>query len=237
MTRSRAAALAAVIIVPVAILTIVLASLIDDNESSKTSGTNATQPAGSSGRRGPTGAATPAPPAQPGMGGTKAPTTPLQVLDKGAPPKDLGDKLEPASSDGTISLGDLRGLPIVLNIWSADCTQCLAETRVLESEWERLGRRGVLFLGLNVLDSPAAARRFRAQNAVTYPSVEEKRGETARAMGATGVPETFFISKDGDVVGDVRGEISLAQVELGVRAAQTGRPVPTEQGGGQIPLP
>jgi peroxiredoxin len=237
MTRSRVAALAAVIIVPVAILTIVLASLIDNDESSKTSGTNATQQVGSSGRRGPTGAATPPPPTQSGTGGSKALATPFAVLDKGAPPKVLGGKLDPATSDGAISLSELRGLPIVLNIWSADCTPCRAETRVLESEWERFGRRGVLFLGLNVLDSPAAARRFRAENAVTYPSVSEKRGDTARAMGATGVPETFFISKDGDVVGDVRGELSLAQVELGVRAAQTGRPVPTEQGGAQIPLP
>jgi peroxiredoxin len=235
MTRSRVVALAAVIVVPVAILAIVLASLIDNNGSSNRSSTTATQPAGSSGGIGPSGTTTPMP-TQPGTGGSKAPATPLRVLDKGAPPKNLGDKLEPAASDGTISLGELRGTPLVLNVWSADCTPCRAETRVLESEWERLGRRGVLFLGLNVLDSPAAARRFRAENAVTYPSVEEKRGETARAMGATGVPQTFFISKDGDVVGDVRGEVSLAQIELGVRAAQTGRPMPTEQGGGQIPL-
>ena len=236
MTRSRVAALAAVIVVPVAILAIVLASLIGDNESSNRSATTATRPAGSSGRQGPTGNPTPAAPAQPGTGGAKPPATPLQVLDKGALPKELGKKVESASSDGTITLGELHGSPIVLNVWSAGCTPCRLETPVLESEWERFGRRGVLFLGLNVLDSPAAARRFRAENGITYPSVEEKRAETARAMGATGVPETFFISKDGDVVGDVRGEVSLAQLELGVRAAQTGHPMPTELGGGQIPL-
>jgi hypothetical protein len=107
---------------------------------------------------------------------------------------------------------------------------------VLQSEWERLGDRGVLFLGLNVLDSPATAQRFRHEYDVTYPSLEEKRGQTARALGAIGVPETFFISKKGKVVSHVVGAASLPQVELGVRAAQTGQPRPTDQGGGQIPL-
>jgi cytochrome c biogenesis protein CcmG/thiol:disulfide interchange protein DsbE len=144
--------------------------------------------------------------------------------------------LAPASSDGTIALGDLRGTPIVLNVWSADCTPCRSEARVLQSEWERLGARGVLFLGLNVLDAPGAARRFRDEYDVTYPSLEEKRGDSARSLGAIGVPETFFISKRGKIVSHVVGAISLPQVELGVRAAQTGQPRPTDQGGGQIPL-
>ena len=238
MSRSRVAALAAVIVVPVAILAIVLASLIEDDDSNDRPTRTATQPTGGATGAGSTGATTPSAPvpAQPGTGGSRVPDTSLHVLDKGATPKDLSDKLAPASSDGTLSLGELRGSPIVLNVWSADCPPCRAETRVLESEWERLGRRGVLFLGLDVLDSPEAAKRFRAANGVTYPSVDEKRASTARAMGATGVPETFFISKDGDLVGHVMGEVSLSQLQLGVRAAQTGQPTPTEQGGGQIPL-
>ena len=48
--------------------------------------------------------------------------------------------------------------------------------------------------------------------------------------------ETFFISKGGKIVAHVIGAVSLAQIELGVRAAQTGREMPTDEGGGQIPL-
>jgi thiol-disulfide isomerase/thioredoxin len=236
MSRSRLAALAAVIVVPVAILAIVLASLIEDDDSSDRPVRTVTQ--GGATGEGATGATSPSAPAPAaaGTGGSRVPDTSLHVLDRGATPKDLGHKIGPASSDGKLTLGELQGAPIVLNVWSADCVPCRAETRLLESEWERVGRRGVLFLGLDVLDSPAAARRFRAENGVTYPSVDEKRGDTARAMGATGVPETFFISKDGEVVGHVMGEVSLAQLQLGVRAAQTGQPMPPAQGGGQIPL-
>lgn len=240
MSRSRVAALAAVIVVPVVILAIVLASLID-SDGSKDGSTVATKPVGGAtgaGARGATGPASPAAPspAQSQAGRSTVPDTALQVLDEGAVPKQLSDKIGPAASNGTIALGELRGSPIVLNVWSAKCTPCRAETRVLESEWERLGSRGVLFLGLNVLDSGDSARRFRAENGMTYPSVEEKRASTARAMGATGVPETFFISKDGNIVGRVAGAISLAQLEFGIRAAEKGQPMPAAEGGGQVPL-
>jgi cytochrome c biogenesis protein CcmG/thiol:disulfide interchange protein DsbE len=219
----------------VVVLAIVLASLLDGG-SAKQEPAQTREPAERSPRSAPDDPAgsKASPPER--TGGARPPAGALPVLDEGAAPEQLKDKLEPASSDGAIDLAELRGAPVVLNVWSADCTPCRREARVLQSEWERLGRRGVLFLGLNVLDRPDAARRFRADYGVSYPTVEEKRAETARELGARGVPETFFISKRGEIVSHVIGAVSLAQVELGVRAAQTGRELPTDQGGGQIPL-
>jgi peroxiredoxin len=234
MSRRRVAAIAALIVVPIVVLAIVLASLLDKGSSEKRHAP-AAQPATRPTAPGPS-QTRPAPSTTGQTGGAKPPAKPLAVLDSGAPPKQLSEKLGPASSKGTINLAELRGAPIVLNIWSADCTPCRGETPMLQSEWERLGSRGVLFLGMNVLDSPATARRFRADYGVTYPSVQEKRGETARELGARGVPETFFISKSGKIVSHVIGAVSLPQIELGIRAAQTGRSLPTDQGGGQIPL-
>jgi thiol-disulfide isomerase/thioredoxin len=169
-------------------------------------------------------------------GGARLPNSPLRVLDAGTSPKALSGKIGPASSDGAISFGELRGSPIVLNLWSADCLPCRSEAPVLQAEWERLGARGVLFLGLNVLDTPAIARRFLASYDVTYPSVEQDQAATARALGATGVPETFFVSTGGKLVAHVIGTVSLGQIERGVHAAQTDQPLPTERGGVQIPL-
>jgi peroxiredoxin len=236
MSRRRIAALTVLIVFPVVVLAIVLASLLGSDDSKKQPGETrqpAERPIPPDSNAG-SGASTPGPAR---TGGARPPATPLAVLETGDAPKPLSEKLGPASSDGTIALGELRGTPIVLNIWSSNCTLCRNEARVLESEWERLGRRGVLFLGLNVLDQAAAARRFRAEYDVTYPCLVEKRADTARELGARGVPETFFISKSGRIVSHVIGAVSLAQIELGVDAARTGRSRPTDQGGGQTPLP
>jgi thiol-disulfide isomerase/thioredoxin len=235
MTKRQVAAITAVIVFPVVVLAIVLTSILDSGSSRKQaprtteSAKQPGDPAKSASRPSHTSG-----PSQ--TGGARPPATSLSVLDRGTEPKHLSEKLGPASSDGTIDLAELRGAPIVLNVWSADCLPCRGEAPMLQSEWERLGPRDVLFLGLNVLDTPAAARRYRADYAVTYPSVQEARAATARELGARGVPETFFISKDGRVVSHVVGAISLGQLELGVNAAKTGHPRPTDQGGGQIPL-
>jgi cytochrome c biogenesis protein CcmG/thiol:disulfide interchange protein DsbE len=231
------AAISALIVVPVLVLAIVLASVLGGGgsghkQSATTEPAQTTTAPSGGGDRAP---AAPAPPAT-GTGGAHVPTGSLPVLGGGAPPKELSGKLKPASSDGTITLAQLRGSPVVLNLWSSNCTPCREEARVLESEWERLGPRGIVFLGLNVLDSPSAARRFRSDYDITYPSVAEQRANTARQLGARGVPETFFLSKSGKIAAHVIGAVSLAQIELGIRAAQTGHEIPTDQGGGQIPL-
>jgi peroxiredoxin len=233
MRRRRVAALAAVVIVPVALLAIVLSSLIDSGDggsSPEPVKTQTTAPRPSGKRLSRPGSS------DSGSGRTLGESggASLQVLDRGSVPTRLSGKL---GSQGAISLGELQGAPIVLNVWSSDCTPCRAEARTLQSEWERLGPRGVLFLGLNVGDTASAAKRFRKEYDITYPSLEEKRAETARALGSTGVPETFFISKSGKVVGHVAGSLMLAQIELGVRAAQTGRQTGTDEGGGRMPLP
>ena len=236
MSRRRVVALAAVILVPVVVLAIVLASILDDGGSQDEPAPIA-QP---SDRPAAPDPQTPSPPegpaAAPGTGGAGVPRTSLPLLDPGSPPEELSEKLAPATSDGAIAFGELRGTPVVLNIWSADCLPCRGETRLLQSEWERQGRRGVLFLGLNVLDTPEAARRYRDQYDVTYPSVEERRAEIARELGARGVPETLFISKSGGIVARVIGGLSRAQSQLGLRAARTGPALPADQGGGQLPL-
>ena len=237
MSRRRTAALAALVLVVAALVVVVLLSVAgsDDDEPSKAPGQAQTQPAPA-----PSGGQ---PSHQDGSSGSGGRTlgrsggAALPLLDKGSAPKSVNDKLGPAASDGTISLGELRGSPMVLNVWSSDCTPCRAEAPLLESEWQRLGRRGIVFLGLNVADAPGAAKQFRKDYDITYPSLEEKKATTARALGATGVPETLFISKKGDVVGQVQGGINLGQLEVGIRAAQSGAELGTQQGGGQTPLP
>src|SRR3954466_1085583 len=131
MSRRRGAALAALIIVPVALLAIVLASLIDSGDSGSSSqpaqtATTAPRP---SGKR-------LSPPGSPGSGSGrtlgKSGGASLQVLDRGSVPPRLSGKLEPASADGKISLGELQGAPIVLNVWTSDCTPCRAEAHTLQ---------------------------------------------------------------------------------------------------------
>ena len=163
-----------------------------------------------------------------------APGFKLRTL-AGGRPGELVSSWKRADADGSIALSELRGTPVVLNIWASWCDPCRAEAERLEQGWRASERRGVLFVGLNQQDAREDARDFLRQFEITFPQVRDPGKETGQAWGATGIPETYFISRDGRVVGHVVGAISASQLDAGVDAAIRGRPIGVRTGGDRRP--
>ena len=160
-----------------------------------------------------------------------APAFTLEVLDQGTIPPRLSGPLGGALADGRLSLAELRGTPVVLNLWASWCTPCREEAPRLQKGWERWGPRGVAYLGLNIQDLRGDARGFSQKFGITHPSVRDARRGVADSYGATGIPETFFVDARGRVVGHVIGVVSERELAAGARAAQEGRVVGTVTGG------
>ena len=160
----------------------------------------------------------------------------LDALAAGEPSGRLGAVWRRAAADGEVSLGELRGTPLVINFWASWCDPCRAEAEVLERTWSEPSSRDVLLLGLDVQDAREDARAFIADFGLTFPHVRDPGNETQRAWGVTGLPETFFLSRDGRVVGHVIGTVDAAQLREGTQAARTGRPSGADRGGEQRPV-
>jgi cytochrome c biogenesis protein CcmG/thiol:disulfide interchange protein DsbE len=160
-----------------------------------------------------------------------APEFDLPVLDSGSLPDPLRTRLAGPLADGKLSLGELAGTPFVLNFWASWCDPCREEAPILEQGWRRLGPRGVLFLGLNMQDATGDAHAFLEEFELSYPSIRDQGSGTADKYGATGIPETYFVTANGDVVDHVIGVVSAEQLDEGARAAIEGRVGGTRQGG------
>ena len=141
-----------------------------------------------------------------------------------------------AAADGSVSLRELRGTPLVLNFWASWCDPCRAEAKVLERAWKAQPPGDVLFVGLDAQDAREDARDFISQFGLTFPHVRDPGNDTQRAWGVTGLPETYFIAADGRVVGHVIGTVDDEQLREGTAAAKAGRPVGAEDGGEQRPV-
>jgi cytochrome c biogenesis protein CcmG/thiol:disulfide interchange protein DsbE len=164
-----------------------------------------------------------------------APSFSLELLERGVLPPRLQRTIAPSFSDGKLSLRELRGTPVVLNFWATWCPPCREEAPRLRSGWDRWGARGVLFLGLDIQDIRSDARDFLHSFRITYPTIRDPGKGVANRYGATGLPETYFISRRGRVVAHVIGVVSTRQLASGIDAAIAGRPEGAHEGGARRP--
>ena len=105
---------------------------------------------------------------------------------------------------------------------------------MLQRTWRQLARpRGVVFLGVNTQDTASDARTFIRHYAIDYPNVRDPGEDILRSYGTTRLPQTFFIDRQGQIVGHVFGLVSPQQLADGMTAAVAGRVRGSQQGGVQ----
>ncbi|MBI3028649.1 MAG: TlpA family protein disulfide reductase [Candidatus Rokubacteria bacterium] len=121
----------------------------------------------------------------------------------------------------TLRLEDLRGKVVFLNFWASWCPPCRAEARTLEAAWQKYKDREVVFLGIDIQDTEEDARTFLREFGITYPNGRDPSGKIAIDYGVWGLPETFFIDREGRItykhVGGIGWQSITAKLEEALR--------------------
>lgn len=117
-----------------------------------------------------------------------------------------------------IVLEALRGRIVVINFWASWCyPACYEEAPALERAWRRYQDRGVAFVGIDIQDKEEPARRFIAQFGLSFPNAPDPAGRVMVDYGVYGVPETFFIDRQGRIrgkhVGAATDELLAAEID------------------------
>lgn len=96
-------------------------------------------------------------------------------------------------------ISQLRGYPVVVNVWASWCNPCRQEFPVLQKLSARYGKQ-VAFLAIDSQDSDAAAATFLREEPVPYPSYTDPDKEIVETLGAVGLPDTAFYDESGKLV-------------------------------------
>ena len=97
------------------------------------------------------------------------------------------------------SLQDMQGKVVVLNFWASWCVECRVEADLLEQVWRQYQGQDVVMLGISYADVEPNSIDYLQEFAVTYPNAPDLGTAISSDYEITGVPETFFIGKDGKI--------------------------------------
>ena len=107
----------------------------------------------------------------------------------------------PDAEGNLVTLSDLRGQAVLVNLWASWCTPCQAEMPAMQRVYEEYRDQGFTILAVNAAhqDSQAAARQFAAEHGLTFPILYDLDGSVARSYQLSALPTSFFILPDGAI--------------------------------------
>jgi len=95
-------------------------------------------------------------------------------------------------------LADHRGKVIVINFWASWCKPCEQEAANLEKAWQSYKDGGeVVFIGVDYVDTEPEARAYLKKFGITFPNGPDVGTKVSQLFRIKGVPETYFVDKDG----------------------------------------
>jgi peroxiredoxin len=98
-----------------------------------------------------------------------------------------------------VRLSDLRGQPVLVNLWATWCPPCRAEMQSIEKVYQEYKDRGFTVLAVNMTyqDDPLAVMPFVNEQRLTFPILLDENGEMGNAYQLRSLPSSYFIRRDG----------------------------------------
>lgn len=133
-----------------------------------------------------------------------------------------GDRKEPVTlsgetlDGGRLSVEDLRGKVVVVNLWASWCGPCAKEAPHLVELNKELNEKEVELVGINYRESSVATGRSQARTwGFTWPSIYDKSGSTAIDMQGkmTTQPSTAVLDREGRIAAVVLGATTQSTLQ------------------------
>ncbi len=122
----------------------------------------------------------------------------LTACERGDHPVNIG---KPAKqfvvSDGTrtVDLAQLRGRPVLLNLWATWCAPCVEELPSLLAMHEQLP--DIVIVAVSIDQDAAVYQSFLTRHHVNLTTVRDETQSVNALYGTAQIPETYVIDRNG----------------------------------------
>ncbi len=140
------------------------------------------------------------------------------ALGIGGESTEVGSNLIQTLNGDPISLEQLKGRVVLVNLWATWCPPCVLEMPGFQRVYEDYRDQGFVVLGLSRDEgTPDLVRAFLRQKGITYPvAMEAGSGIEGFGMVRT-LPASFLIGRDGKVRYRVTGIYAEPALRLAVQ--------------------
>ena len=106
-----------------------------------------------------------------------------------------------ADTADPLDLARFRGKVVLVDFWASWCEPCRHSFPWLNAMQAKYGDRGLVVIGVNVDRDRADADRFLHDVPATFQIVYDPAGALASRFDLPGMPVSYIIGRNGDVVG------------------------------------
>lgn len=118
-------------------------------------------------------------------------------------------RFEAETLDGaTFRIADYDDRPMLIYFWASWCLPCRAEAPAIERLWSEYEAKGYTFVGMNIWDTEADAKKFAREFDLSFPLVRDPENKVYLDFGVETLPMAFIVRPGLEIDRKYLGELT-----------------------------
>jgi thiol-disulfide isomerase/thioredoxin len=105
----------------------------------------------------------------------------------------------------SVKLSDFRGKVVFLNFWATWCGPCRSEVKDIDTMYDALKNEDFMVMAVDIQEDGKKIKSFMKKYKIDFPVFLDSSGTIAQNYAVSGIPTTYIIDPDGNIVGRTVG--------------------------------